>query len=113
MLGPVAWAGTPFGNRNAFTDLAGSMELWFRGLGDAIHALTGVSTYTPPIGAGIGSPAWLLSVQQMVQSACAALQIAPPPDLASFDLRAQDDFTSWVYVMSQQGERLRLAAGLP
>ena len=113
MLGPRLWAGVPYGNSTAFSDFCGTLELWFHALGQQIHSLTGVSVAALPIGSGFGSPAWMLSVQQMFADACDALGIARPPDLADYDLRNQDDFTAWMFTVSQQGERLRVASGLP
>jgi len=82
-------------------------------LADQIHTTTGRSVTTLPVGTGAGRGPWLLLVQQMMNEACDALGVPPPPDLATYNLSDQDDFASWMYTMSQQGERLRITAGLP
>ena len=109
---PLLWSSVPYGNRTAFADLIGSVELWFAGLAQEIHALTGTSIQRPPIGIG-GGKAWLLAVQQAYTEACSALQISPPGDLSSYDLSSRNDFNGWCFTLAQESERLRIAAGLP
>lgn len=111
MIAPTLWAGTPHDNRTALLDMAGTLELWFRGLAQTIHALTGTAVRVSPIGVP-GGTAWLQSIQAMCAEAANALGLSPPPDLASYDLRDESDFQSWMFTMSQEGERLRVAAGL-
>ena len=112
MMPPTLWASVPFRNPTAFSDLVGTVELWFHGLADAVFDLTGTAIRTPPLGAG-GSRAWLLDLQAAFVEANAALATTPPGDLASYDLSDEADFTGWTFLLSQEGDRLRINAGLP
>ena len=111
MIAPTMLSGTPFGSRTALLDFAGTLEIFMRGIADAAFQLTGESVRVSPIGVP-GGAAWLQSIQSMCVSAADTLGIAPPPDLASYDLTSESDFTSWMYAISQEAERLRVAAGI-
>ena len=87
------------------------MELWHRALAAKVAALTGTAYKTYPLGTG-GGPDWLHAVQLQYQNASAALGIAPPPDLESYDLSQAGDFASWTFIISQTSRTLALAAGL-
>jgi hypothetical protein len=41
-----------------------------------------------------------------------ALGIDDPPDLQSFDLKQEGDWTSWVYLLAGDLNRLKSAAGV-
>lgn len=109
---PSNWASVPYGNRNAFRDFVGTHYLWHRALADQIFIVTGSTVVLLPIGDGGGSE-WLLAVQRQYESECAALGLAAPPDLSSYDLSDPNDFASWTFLLSQQATILRTASGLP
>ena len=111
MLDPRLWGSVPFNNQNAWIDFTGTFYLWHRALAAKIAALTGVSYKTYPLGTGTGDD-WLHAVQRQYQNAAAALGVAPPPDLESYDLAQSGDFASWTFIVSQESRRLALAAGL-
>ena len=113
MLGPTLWSGTPYGNRTALSDFAGTLELWFRGLADEIFDLTGDTITVLPIGARFGTPESLEAVQAMCVRAAIALAIDNPPNLTDFDLGVESEFGSYMFSLSNVGETLRVAAGLP
>ena len=50
--------------------------------------------------------------QQVMNAAHLALGLQPPVDLTNYDLRKEEDFVSWIFLLSQAGSRLRTAAGL-
>lgn len=111
MVDPRLWASVPHRNPNAWTDFTGTFYLWHRALAAKVAALTGISYKVYPIGTG-GDDAWLHAVQRQYQNAAAALGIAPPPDLESYDLADPGDFASWTFIISQTSRTLALAAGL-
>ena len=77
MLGPTLWSGTPYGNRTALSDFAGTLELWFRGLADEIFDLTGETITVLPIGTRFGPPESLEAVQSMSVSAAISTGSTP------------------------------------
>ena len=111
ILDPKLWASTPFNNRTALFDLAGQLELWLRAVAQRIATTTGRAIRTPALGTP-GGPSWLQAIQATYIEAHDALGIAPPPDLASYDLNDPADFASWAWLLSQTSQTLRLAAGI-
>jgi len=111
MVDPRLWASLPFNNRNAWIDFTGCFDLWHRALAAKVAALTGTTYKTYPLGNGVGTD-WLHAVQRQYQNAAAALGIAPPPDLESYDLDQAGDFASWTFTISQTSRTLARAAGL-
>jgi len=112
MQSPTLWAGVPFGNSTALTDLSGTIELTLHAYADAIFALTGETVGVPPLGHGAGSKAWLLALQRTYEEMSAALGLGAPGDLASFNLSERKEWPGWTFTLSQETERLRVAAGL-
>lgn len=107
---PALWSNVPFQNRTAWVDFVGQHWLWHRNLAEFVRRGTGVSYRVYPIGDGGGS-LWLRAVQETYVNASVALGVAPPSDLASYDLSEASDFSSWTFLVSQQASRLREAAG--
>ncbi len=111
MVDPRLWGSVPFNNKNAWDDFTGTFALWHRALATQIATLTGIAYKTYPLGTG-GGDEWLHAVQRQYQNASAALGIAPPVDLESYDLTQPGDFASWTFTISQASRTLALAAGL-
>lgn len=111
MIDPSLWADVPFGNLTAWQDFLGYQSLWHRALADTVFALTGVTYRTVPLGDG-GGPEWLEALSSECASAAAALGIAGPPDLASYDLADQREYESFMFVNAQVHKRLREGAGI-
>jgi hypothetical protein len=87
--------------------------LWHQALAQQIFRVTGTTYRTYPIGTAQKSDrGWLLAVQSQYQHAARALGLAPPPDLASYDLGDEGDFASYLFVVSEAARRLRVASGL-
>ena len=112
MVDPTLFGGLPFGNKTAWIDFTGQLQLYHQSLALAIHQTTGVSVRVLPLGTG-GDRNWLEAVQAQYEEEAAALGIAAPVDLRSYDLSRRDDFSSWTFLISQETRRLRIAAGLP
>jgi hypothetical protein len=111
MLDPALWASTPFRNPTAYLDLVGSVELWHRALAQQIFRTTGETVRVYPLGNG-GGPEFLQAVQSQYVEMARALGVAPPGDLASYDLSRPDDWASWTWQLSQNTRVLQNAAGL-
>ena len=103
MIDPALFSSVPHRNFTALLDFAGTFDLYHRVLANVVAA-QGHPYRRYPLGDGRGTPDWLWAVQQTHVNAAAALGIAPPPDLASFDFAhvAQalyritfDDFCDW------------------
>ena len=107
MIDPSLWASVPHKNFTALIDFAGTFHLWHRALADTIMASTGKSYRTYPLGDGRGTPDWLLAVQRTHVNAAAALGIAPPPDLASYDLSKPEEHASFFFLVANDAKRLR------
>lgn len=112
MVDPNLFSHLPFRNTTAWKDFTGTLWLyWQQGLAPAIFGLTGTAIRLYPIGDG-GGPQWQSAVQHQYEDGCAALGIAEPPDLASYDLSKEEEFASFTFLISQTTQRLRIAAGL-
>lgn len=112
MLDPKLLASVPFNNLNAWRDFTGVLERYHRGLAHAVFLLNGKNYRILPLGDGSGGPEWLQAVQSQHAEAAKALALAPPPDLQSYSLRDKSDFASFCWILSQDLERLRKAAGI-
>ena len=112
MIDPSAWASVPYGNKTALLDFFGTYDLWHKALAQQIFLTLGVNYRTYPLGDG-GGPEWLHAVQAQNVNVAAALGLAPPPDLSTFDLSQPEDHASFFFAISQQSKLLRTAAGLP
>lgn len=111
MIDPIVWAALPFKNPTAWTDFVGTFGLWHRCLSPVIFTRTGKTYRTYPLGDG-GATEWLQAHQQEDAGACAALGIAGPPDMRSFDLSRADDFASWTFIVANEHRRIAAAAGM-
>lgn len=109
-IDPSLWGNIPFGNRTAWTDFVGQHWLWHRSLAEFVRRGTGTSYRVLPIGDG-GGTRWQQAVQETYVNASFALGVAPPNDLASYELSRPEDFASWTFLLAQQASRLREAAG--
>jgi hypothetical protein len=99
-----------FGNKTAWTDFCGTLDLYHRALSKAVFTATGKTVRTAPLGTPGGSE-WLAALQAVYNSEGQALGIAIP-DLQSYDLRQAEDFASFTWTLSQITQSLRKAAGL-
>ena len=106
MISPKVFASVPFNSYNALTDMAGTMELYVRGLVEQ----AGLAVPLLPIGS-VGGQEWLDAIQQQMNHLGAALGLAVT-DVASYDLRDASDFASWTFSVSNLLESFRLAAGV-
>ena len=112
MISPDLWASVPYRNLTAMIDFAGQFHLWHIALAQKIGQTTGKSYRLYPVGDGRGDAAWLSAIQKNHNNAAAALGIAAPPDLSSFDLSLAEDHASFFFLVSNDSARLRKAAGL-
>ncbi len=111
MIDTRLWGSVPYNNQTAWLDFLGQFDLWHRALVQKVTALTGKPYRTYPLGNG-GGHEWLHAVQQQYVNASAALGLAPPPDLESYDLNQAGDFASWTFIIGEASRSLALAAGL-
>jgi len=112
MIDPALFASTPFNNRTARADLFGTLYIYHVNLARVIFRLTGKTVRVPPFGNGSAGQEELQAIQQMYVEEAAALGVAPPSDLASFDLDDPNDWASWTFTISETTRALRNAAGL-
>lgn len=106
MISPKLFASVPHGDTTALIDLAGTVEMYVRGLVEE----AGLAVTLLPIGT-IGGQAWLDAVQEQMTKIGEALGL-PVSDLASYDLRDAADFASWTFTLSNALESFRIAAGV-
>ena len=111
MIDASLFASVPHKNFTALLDFAGTFDLYHRVLANVVAA-QGHPYRRYPLGDGRGTPNWLWAVQQTHVNAAAALGIAPPPDLASFDLSQPEDHASFFFLVANDLKRLRNQAGL-
>jgi hypothetical protein len=110
-IDPRVFGSTPFGNKTALLDLAGTLDLFMKAVARGTFIQTGLTFRTYPLGTP-GGPEWLDAVQKTFNGASAALGLPPPPDLQSYSLDQPADFASWVFILGQTSQSLRIAAGL-
>ena len=111
MLDPSLWAGTPYRAPTAFLDLAGNIELFFRGLAVSASNLGFPVFHLAPLGTP-GGYEWLQQVQAQLDDAYEALGLGDAPNVADYQLRDEADFTSFTFILSQAVEPLRVTAGM-
>jgi hypothetical protein len=113
MLAPSLLASTPFRNRTAFNDMVGILALYHAALAQTIARNTGTGVKLLPIGnANGGDAAWLDALTKQTQSETDALGIAGPGSYSEFDLRDPSEFASFTFIVAEDLERIRKAAGL-
>lgn len=110
MIAPLIWSSTPWGNSTALRDFAGSHWLWLRAVADQA-ARQGTPFRLFPVG-DPGGRAWLGAIQQQYEAANAAVGLAPPPDLASYDLTRKTDHDAFMFALAGVAENLRSATGV-
>lgn len=96
----------------AFRDLAGTLELYHRALAETIARTTGVAVRAYPLGNGLGEQDWLDALTRQHADEAAALGIAGPPSFGDFSLRDPSEWASFTFLLSNDLQRLRIAAGL-
>lgn len=111
MIDPNLFSGVPYRNTTALVDFAGTLQLYFRPLADAIFATTGRAIRLYPIGDPLG-PTWLQAIQAQYTEAADALGLPIPQDLAEYDLTRAEDHASFFFIISQETRALREAVGL-
>jgi hypothetical protein len=113
LIDPGLIGGTPFNNRTAFTDLVGTVYLYHAALAQTIARTTGVAVTLYPLGDGkIGDPFYLDALTKQHASEANALGLIGPPSFSEFDLRDPSEFASFTFLLGNDLERLRKAAGL-
>lgn len=112
-IDPRLFGSTPFGNRTAFLDLAGQIDLLSKAIARGVFAQTGKTYRTYPLGSSPGGPEWLSALQKQYEGAAQALGLPPPADLQSYDLKQPADFASWTFILGQETRALQIAAGVP
>jgi hypothetical protein len=104
---------TPFRNRTAFKDLAGILAVAHQNLAEAITRLSGQAVPMYPLGDGTPTdPNWRFALQQQMNGECQALIITQPTNLEDFDLSDEAEFYSFTFLLGNEMERIRIAAGL-
>lgn len=113
VIDPKLFAQVPHKNRTAYRDMIGALDLMHtQWIIPAIIAQTGKIPERFPFDADSDPEETLEAIQSQHASEAAALGIAPPPDLATYDLREASDWASWTFLVSQDLTRLRLAVGI-
>lgn len=112
VVDPQSWKVLPFGDRDAWLDFLGQLELWHRDIAGTIRAAFPSKPYAiPPLGDG-GGPEWLAALQTVLLGETTALGIAAPADLRGYDLADPDQFASWCWLMGNEHIRVMVAAGV-
>ena len=113
MLDPSLLGSTPFNNRTALVDLGGILELFHSALAETIARTTAVAVKKYPLGDPRGgSRDWLDALTKQHQSEASALGLIGPPDFTDFNLRDPSEFASFTFLLANDLQRLRIAAGL-
>jgi hypothetical protein len=112
VIDPGLIGGTPFNNRTALIDLQGIVDLYHAALAETIARKTGVAVVKYPLGSGIGSPAYLDALTKQHAAEANALGLVGPPSFSEFNLRDPSEFASFTFLLGNDLERLRIAAGL-
>lgn len=112
MLTPTLLASTPFRSKTSYEDLIGECVKFYNAFIPATILKTGKTPKRIPIDAQM--PPWdlLQAIQSQHTSLALALGLAPPVDLQSFDLKDASQFSSWTWLLSNDLQRLKLAAGV-
>jgi hypothetical protein len=108
-IDPTHFASVPFRDRNALMDFGGILQLYHQNLAEHIFRSTGATYRLYPIGTPSGED-WLLAVQRQNEAVAKALNVAGPPDLASYDLSKAEDHASFFFALASYTRALRDAA---
>lgn len=104
---------TPFRNPTAFRDLAGILAINHQAIAEAIERQTQEPVTVYPLGDGRpGDKSWTFALQQALNAECRALAIAQPSDLSDFNLNDEAEFYSFTFLLGNEMERIRIAAGI-
>ena len=112
MIDPSLIGGTPFNNRTALVDLAGILEIYHGVLAETISRTTTVEVKRYPLGTGIGTPDWLDALTKQHASERFALGLIAPASFSDFNLKDASEFASFVFILSQDLDQIRIAAGV-
>lgn len=112
MLSPSLLGSTPFNNRTALVDLAGTIDLYHQALCETISRNFGVPVVKYPLGSGRGEPEWLDALTKQHAAEANAMSLAGPPSFSEFDLKDPAEFASFTFLLANDLERLRRVAGL-
>lgn len=112
MLSPSLLGSTPFNNRTAIVDFAGILELYHQALCETISRNFAVAVVKYPLGSGRGEPEWLDALTKQHAAESNAMGLAGPPSFSEFDLKDGAEWASFTFLVANDLERLRRAAGL-
>jgi hypothetical protein len=112
VLDPNILAGTPFRNKTAYEDMIGTISTIHDGLIEAVSNLTQTSPAKYVLDANSPMDETLETIQSQSQALSRALGIDDPPDLQTFNLRDQSEWVSWTFVVAQDLNRIKIAAGV-
>jgi hypothetical protein len=108
---------TPFKNPTAFRDLCGLLAINLQDIAEVVERTTAavdqeaIAIY--PLGDGTpGDRNWLFALQQQLNALCRGLLIEQPTDLSDFNLRDESEFYSFTFLLGNELERIKIAAGL-
>lgn len=65
-----------------------------------------------PLGNGRGEPQWLDALTKQHADEARALGLIAPPDFSDFNLRDPSEWASFTFLLANDLQRLRSAAGL-
>lgn len=102
---------TPFKNQTAFRDMMGLLTIAHQDFAETITRNTGNGVPVYPF-ASAKDTDLLFALQQQLVAECRALFIAQPTDLSDFNLREESEFYSFTFLLGNEMERIRIAAGL-
>ena len=104
---------TPYRNPTAFRDLAGILAIGHQNIAEAASRISQEAVPLYPLGDGRpGDKNWLFALQQQMNAECKALIITQPTDLSDFNLNDESEFYSFTFLLGNEMERIRLAAGV-
>lgn len=112
MLDPSLFSGVPFHNRTAFADAAGTLDLYHAVLADAIARLTQTPVRKYPLGNGRGEKEWLTALTRQHADEAQALGLPGPPDFTDFSLGDPSEWASFWFIVANDLQRIRIAAGV-
>jgi len=92
--------------------LVGVLDLYHAALAETISRTTGVAVKKYPLGNGRGEPDWLDALTKQHADEAAALGLIGPPSFGDFNLKDASEFASFTFLLANDLQRLRIAAGL-
>lgn len=95
------WVDTPFDDADAFGDFQMVHGLAHDDIASVMYQLNNVYTTYPLMDATTENKDWLLTHQQEHASIYALLGLTGLPDLATVDLRKDDEYTDWLNLHNQ------------